>query len=446
MDELVASIRAIGIIQPPTVRANGKGYDVLWGNRRVVAAKKAGLERITCVLVEMDDQAARTAALAENVIRIGMDPMDQFDAFHAIFKDGETVSTIAITFGVTEHLVKQRLRLAELDPMVKKAYRDDKLDIDACMAMTLGTKKEQRALLKSGTTSEWMIKRELVSGKVAMAHALFDPKLYTGPKIVDLFDTEDDTAGYAMDRAQFYNLQLGAIDAWIKRESKKWAFMVVSETKAYDLKKIGDSRVDRHFVNEANLKAKEKKEYGVVFHINPDDCRVDVTYGWMIVAPAKKSKTTDKEGKTAKGGFTKNQEEILAQVHIAMHDKFANLNDAVLFYLLAANRLSDKTKKTVHKLDTKALMDLFIQDVTGYASKHWPDSNIVKTAKTKRWNLRKVWTPDEAFIRPYSQEQLVNIAVACNVDLSGCPKKAQKVETLTKAFAAGEGKTKEWQP
>jgi ParB/RepB/Spo0J family partition protein len=447
MNELVASIKAIGIIQPPTVRANGKGYDVLWGNRRVIAAKKAGLDRIQCVLVEMDDQAARVAATAENVVRIGMDPMDQFEAFYAIHKDGETPASIATIFGVKEHLVNQRLRLAELDPMVKKAYRDGSLDIDACMAMTLGTHKEQRALLKAKYTQEWSIKRELIRGKVPMSEALFDPKLYTGERIVDLFDNEDDTAGYATDRAQFHDLQLGAIDAIIKKEGKKWAFMVVSETTSYDLKKIGDDRVDRHYINEADTKTKEKKKYGVVFHLDPDSCRIDTTYGWMIIKPEKKkSKTTDKTGKTAKGGFTKSQEEILAQVHIDLHNKFATLNDAILFYLLAANRLSDKTKKTVRKLDTKALTELFINDVTGYASKHWPDSNIVKIAKSKRWNLRKVWTPDEAFIKPFSQEQLVNIAVACNVDLSGCPKKGQKVETLTKAFAAGEGKTKEWQP
>jgi ParB/RepB/Spo0J family partition protein len=445
MDELVASIKAIGIIQPPTIRANGKGYDVLWGNRRVVAAKKAGLERIQCVLVEMDDQAAKTAALAENVIRIEMDPMDQYEAFYAIHIDGESVSSIAIMFGVTEHLVRQRLRLADLDPMIKKAYRDDRIDIDACMAMTLGTQKEQRALLKNGSTAEWTIKRELVNGKVPMSEALFDPKLYTGSKIIDLFDNEDAAAGYATDRKQFYDLQLGVIDATIKKDRKKWAFMAVSETTAYDLKKIGDDRVDRHYVNPTQLKAKEKKKYGVIFHINPDDCRVDITHGWTIVKSAiKKSKTTDKAGKTAKGGFTKNQEEMLAKAYIAMHDREANLNDALIFFLL--HRVSEGIRKKLRKMDTKELTATFIQDITGYATKHCPDHEIQKTQKSHRWDLRKTWTPDEAFIKPFSQEQLVNIAAACNVDLTGCPKKTQKVETLTKAFKEGAGKTKEWQP
>jgi len=445
MDELVASIKAIGIIQPPTVRQSGKGYDVLWGNRRVVAAKKAGLERITCVLVEMNDQAAKTAALAENVVRIGMDPMDQFEAFYSIHQDGETPASIATTFGVSEHLVNQRLRLAELDPMVKKAYWDEKLDINACMSMTLGTKKQQRILLKTNCTSDWMIKRELTKGKISMSEAIFSPEMYTGERIVDLFDSEDEAAGYATDAKQFYDLQLGAIEQQIKTEGKKWLFTAVTETSSYDLKKIGDDLVEKHYVYSDDLKAKEKKQYGAIWHIDPSNCRVQVSHGWKIVkTPKKKSETTDKAGKTAKGGFTQNQEMILAQAYIDMHDAEANLNDALLFYLL--HKVSDETKKTLRKADTKELTRLFIEDVTGYASKNWPDHNIVKTAKSNRWNVRKVWTPDEAFIKPFSQDQLAAIAKFCNINLNGMKKKSEKVDAITKAFAEGAGKTKEWQP
>ena len=445
MDELVASIKSIGILQPPTVRQNGKGFDVLWGNRRVIAAKKAGIERIQCVLVEMDDKAARIAATAENVVRIGMDPMDQFDAFYAIHKDGETPASIATIFGVSEHLVNQRLRLAELDPMIRKAYREDKMDIGDCMAMTLGTHKQQRDLLKNNCTSAWMIKRELVKGKVPMSEAMFDPKLYTGGQVVDLFDSEDETAGYATDRSQFYDLQLGAINQLIKTEGKKWLFAVASEKQPHDLKEVAGYHVSRHYIHPENLKAKEKKKYGIIYHIDPDSCQVRITYGWQMVdPPKKKSEKTDKSGKTEKGGFTQNQQKILAQAHIDMHDQEANLNDALIFYLL--HRVSQETKKTLRKADTKELYRLFIKDVTGYATKMWPDYDIKQTAKSNRWNIRKTWTPDKDFIQPFSQPQLEAIAKACDISLHGRKKKSEKVDAINKAFSTNAGKTKEWQP
>jgi ParB/RepB/Spo0J family partition protein len=443
MDELVASIKSIGIIQPPTVRKNGAGFDVLWGNRRVIAAKKAGLEHINCVVVELDDQAAQIAATAENMVRAPLDPMDQFEAFDKMRRNGTTVEAIATTFGIDELIVLQRLRLADLDPAIKKAYRDEKIDIEACMAMTLGTPKQQKTLLKNGTTENWMIKRELAEGRASMTEALFDPLLYTGELVNDLFEG-DDVMPYALDVPAFHKLQYEACEALVAKDVKKgWAFAIISDERPYDLKKFDGNKVERRYVNAANTGKEDRKAYGVVYHLHPTTCAVQITHGWQF-PKAKPAKTAKEKTKTTADNQTINQQRILATAYKDMFRDQAKLEDALMFYMMKHVSESDR-KKTV-KWDSRELHNRFINQVMAYASDANPDHMISTLQKKNRWSLRKSWVPSEEFLKPYSQDQLAKIAKQIGVKLSGHPKKAQKVATLTKAFATTDKEAAKWLP
>jgi ParB family transcriptional regulator, chromosome partitioning protein len=181
---LIASIKAVGILQPPAVRKNGNGYVVAYGNRRVAAAKEIGLDEIQCLVV--NDDNAEVSAIMENTARADMDPMDEYEAFVMLTKNGITEDDIADMFGVTVNRVRRRMALGKLHPNVRKEYRAGKLSLSDCMTLTLLSHKDQKAALDEGI-SIWSIKLNVFAGKISMRAAIFDHSLYTGKLTYDLF-------------------------------------------------------------------------------------------------------------------------------------------------------------------------------------------------------------------------------------------------------------------
>ena len=148
--DLIPSIRERGILQPLLVRKNGKGFEIVAGRRRYLAAlslEKDGLEveAVPCaVMAKGDDAAAVEASLIENVAHLPMDEMDQFEAFNRLLKEGRSIEAIANTFGVTEITVKRRLAIANLLPKIRQLYRNEEIDPETLRALTLATKPQQK--------------------------------------------------------------------------------------------------------------------------------------------------------------------------------------------------------------------------------------------------------------------------------------------------------------
>ena len=91
IDSLAASIAGLGLIHPLLVRPNGGAFEIVAGQRRFLAMKKLDADgaldtdSVPCVVMEATgDAAAIEASLAENVARLPMDDMDQFEAFAAL--------------------------------------------------------------------------------------------------------------------------------------------------------------------------------------------------------------------------------------------------------------------------------------------------------------------------------------------------------------------------
>ena len=128
-DEMVASIRAHGLLQPLVVRAEGNEFYVVAGSRRYAAllalANQGEIrqdEPINCNVLENGVDAAE-ASLAENVVRVAMNRADQVEAFARIAASGATPDDIAGRFGVTVRTVERRLRLAQLAPTILELFR-----------------------------------------------------------------------------------------------------------------------------------------------------------------------------------------------------------------------------------------------------------------------------------------------------------------------------------
>jgi ParB family chromosome partitioning protein len=137
LDELIASIAAHGVLQSLVVRKANRGkYAIVAGRRRYLALS-ALAERgeimpdapVPCRIIPGSADATEIS-LSENVVRAPMHPADQFDAFRELIDSGSTPADIAARFGINESVVKKRLKLARVSPVVFEAYRNGKLNLE----------------------------------------------------------------------------------------------------------------------------------------------------------------------------------------------------------------------------------------------------------------------------------------------------------------------------
>ena len=228
-EDLIPSIKAVGLIQPLLVRPNreptsGGGYEVIAGQRRLSAlqqiAKEEAVEAVPClVMKEGDDAKAIEASLTENIARLPMDVIDQFEAFHALTKEGRAVAEIAQHFGVTERLVKQRLAIANLYEPIRNAFRREEIGGDTLQILTMATKRQQKEwykLLKSDdgyVPQGYHLKNWLFGGEqIPVSNALFEVASYPGVIISDLFGEDR----YFADPDSFWEHQSRAIAEMIE--------------------------------------------------------------------------------------------------------------------------------------------------------------------------------------------------------------------------------------
>lgn len=219
LGELVTSIRSLGVIQPLLVRPNGEGYEVVAGQRRLLACQRiadedGNIDPLPCAVLEHDDDAvAIEASLAENVARLPMDEVDQYRAFAALKAKGRTTEDIAARFGVTELLVRKRLAIANLIKPLLTAYRKGAVDVHTLRLLTLATKKQQKewfALFRDpdqNAPTHYRLKAWLFGAEIPVSSALFPVEKYDGNIVSDLFHEQR----YFDDVDKFWTLQNAAI-------------------------------------------------------------------------------------------------------------------------------------------------------------------------------------------------------------------------------------------
>ncbi|MBO9462464.1 ParB/RepB/Spo0J family partition protein [Labrenzia sp. R5_0] len=198
-EDLIPSIKAVGLIQPLLVRPNCEGYEVIAGQRRLNAlqeiAKDEAIEAVPCVIMDDgDDVKAIEASLAENIARLPMDVLDQFEAFHSLSKQGQSTSDIAQHFGVSERLVGQRLAIANLYEPIRNAFRREEIGKDTLQILTMATKRQQKEWYKLFTSEDGYapqghrLKSWLFGGEqIPVSNALFDIGDFKGNIVSDLF-------------------------------------------------------------------------------------------------------------------------------------------------------------------------------------------------------------------------------------------------------------------
>jgi len=398
----VASIEAKGIIEPLTVRINGKGYAVTNGGKRLSALQwmkdhgkaAAGVAvtdgfEVPVNVREEDDKNARDTSLMTNIIRAGMHPVDEFEAFAALRDDGMQEAEIAVRYGLKEKEVRQRLALGRISPVIREAWRADKVSAEQAMAYTLGpTHKAQEQFFKKYGDDRWRGNANNIRDAFAVKHrdvgklvafVGIDELRKAGVKVdEDLFGTDHraadpkTVAAMAHDKLEAECARLIAAGwAWaltatdpVAEHSRSWGSLGwrdkkpnPDEKKRLDaLRKITETNEDVFIdemspvdleaqdeidaiegaIEERLYKPAERAKAGCIISIS-DRGRLEVRYGVLKPAEAKKEKAVEKEKERKKKGLPVGEPDLSGAV---AHDLNVTLTRAAAEAVVSAPDLA----------------------------------------------------------------------------------------------------------
>lgn len=140
LSSLVASVRELGVLQPVLVRAIDEGtYELIAGERRWRAAKRAGLPTIPALVREVDDLSSLEQAVVENLHRQDLNPLEEAAAYQQLIEDfGLTHEHLAVRVGKSRAAVTNTLRLFQLPPSIQRQVAEGRLSAGHARAL-LGT-------------------------------------------------------------------------------------------------------------------------------------------------------------------------------------------------------------------------------------------------------------------------------------------------------------------
>ena len=149
LQELAASIRAQGIVQPIVVRPEGKHFELVAGERRWRAAQLAGLQKIPAVIRELDSKSAAAIGLIENIQREDLNPLEQAQAFQRLIEEFDlTHQQVADSIGRSRATVSNLLRLLDLAEPVKQQVNKGLLDMGHARALLALIRHDQIEIAK----------------------------------------------------------------------------------------------------------------------------------------------------------------------------------------------------------------------------------------------------------------------------------------------------------
>ncbi len=139
LDELVASLRERGIIQPIVarpVRGTHDAYEIIAGERRWRAAQRAGMHEVPVVIIDATDDEALQLAIIENVQRANLNPLEEAEGYRALIRDfSHSQDDVARLVGKSRSYVANTLRLQTLPDPVKEHIYAGRLDAGHARAL-----------------------------------------------------------------------------------------------------------------------------------------------------------------------------------------------------------------------------------------------------------------------------------------------------------------------
>ncbi len=150
LNELAASIKEHGIIQPLVLRKTGDKYEIIAGERRYKAACIAGLTTVPAIISNIDDNASAEVAVVENVQRKNLSAIEEAKSYEKLIKNNNlTQEQLATKMGISQSAVANKLRLLNLDEDVQNALLNEKIsERHARSLLALKNNDDQRKMLQ----------------------------------------------------------------------------------------------------------------------------------------------------------------------------------------------------------------------------------------------------------------------------------------------------------
>ncbi|WP_372635654.1 ParB/RepB/Spo0J family partition protein [Fodinibius sp.] len=151
LEELAGSIENHGLIQPITVRYIGeKRFELISGERRLRAAKRAGIEELPAYIREVNDEDIISYALIENIQREDLNPIEVALGYQRLVEEADyTQAEVARRVGKNRSTVANMLRLLNLPPFIQAGLRDEKISMGHARALiSVEDPDDQEAIYK----------------------------------------------------------------------------------------------------------------------------------------------------------------------------------------------------------------------------------------------------------------------------------------------------------
>jgi ParB family chromosome partitioning protein len=179
LEDLASSIKELGVLQPLLVREVDGGYELIAGERRLRAARRAGLSTVPVVVRSADDHAALEQALVENLHRQDLNPLEEAAAYQRLIQEFDyTQEQVAQRVGRSRSAVANLLRLFQLPPTVQRLVGDGLLSTGHAKAL-LGhpDRAYQDALAKQAVRDALSVRQveDMVRERLALEQALDGP-------------------------------------------------------------------------------------------------------------------------------------------------------------------------------------------------------------------------------------------------------------------------------
>lgn len=161
LEELAQSIRQIGLIQPPVVRALDHGYELIAGERRMRACKMAGLERIPVLVRPVAQQWSAEAALVENLQRVDLNPIEVAMAMRTLMDRFRlNQESLALRVGKKRSTVANYLRLLTLPSVIRDSVSAGRLTMGHAKVVLSLDQLELQLLLHNRVIADQLTVRD----------------------------------------------------------------------------------------------------------------------------------------------------------------------------------------------------------------------------------------------------------------------------------------------
>ncbi len=233
---LLATIRAVGIVQPPVVAPEldgGNGFVIDAGHRRVKQAIAAGLEEIAVLVIERAEDGGAMRSLAETLAHEQLNPVDQWRAIERLVALGWTEEAIAVALALPVRQIRKLRLLANVLPaMLDQMAKGDMPNESQLRTIAAASLEEQKEVWKKHKPSKadpqvswWAVAQGLQKTRMFAKHASFGDDLaqaYGIAWVEDLFAQADEDSRYTTDVEAF----LGAQQEWMTNSLPKRGVIV----------------------------------------------------------------------------------------------------------------------------------------------------------------------------------------------------------------------------